>query len=157
MSNYNWWKDPANKERVEKLSWWNHPENQTMVEIPVAIIQDGKYWIVSSNDETKKFLGNLGAVAQGDTKDEALRHFFTILQMDYDHNVEERMKFSRWVPLKIGPWKSIGGKWFSVFGIHVSFRYGDGMKGGWYVPFTKLNISMHSEWAVYRNCKRERQ
>ena len=53
----------------------------------------------------------------------------------------------------LGNWKHTGGGWFVIFGLHFYFRYGKGMKGGKYIPFTKLNISFHSEWAMYKKWK----
>lgn len=149
-NSYNWWEDPKNKEQVERISWWEHPENKTFVELPVAIVQDGNYWCIGTNKETEKLLGkDLSSVsASGDTKEEAITNFFSLLKASHSFEKMCRLKYQRWVPFRKGNWKHTGGTWFVVFGIHVYFRYGKGMKGGWYVPFTKLNISVHNEWKL---------
>lgn len=153
---YNWWEDPNNKEEVDKLSWWNHSENKTFIEFPVSIIQDGKYWVIGTNDDTYKLMGdNFNSSAQGDTKEEAIQQFFLGLHIILDYSEKCRLNYQRWVPFRKGPWRKIGGTWFAIFGFHVYFRYGKGMKGGWYIPFTKLNISFSSDWALYKHYKNE--
>lgn len=155
---YNWWTDPKNKEEVERLSWWARPENQGTVELPVAITQSDNYWIIATNEKTEAVIGDkLSAVSQGKTKEEAIKKFFTILRIQHDYSEECRMNYQRFVPFRKGDWKHTGGKWFVVFGYHFYFRTGNGMKGGWYVPFTKLNISIHSEWKAFRRWKQERK
>jgi len=150
---YNWWTDPKNKDSVEKLSWWNHPENRKIVYLPISLVHDDGYWVASCSDETKKFLGELHSCAQGKSEEEAINNMFEMLRFSYEYEVECRLRYQRWVPLRVGPWGMSGGRWFSVFGINVSFRHGDNMLGGWYVQFTKLNISIHSDWSAYKNWK----
>lgn len=147
---YNWWTDPKNKEEVEKLSWWDHEENQITLEIPVAITNSENYWTISTNDKTKELIGDIPIVAQGDSKEEVIKNFFETMKFHYYFNEERVLKYSRWVPLKIGP-GGIAGNWFSIFGFHIYFRYGKNMKGGFYIPFTKLNISGYNEWKQYKN------
>ncbi len=36
---YNWWKDPKNKEEIDKLSWWDHPENKTTFNFPISVVR----------------------------------------------------------------------------------------------------------------------
>lgn len=152
----NWWTDPKNKEEVEKLSWWNHEKNKTTFELPISVINEGEHWVATLNDDTKKYLGNMNACAQGKSKEEALNKMFIMIQMAYNYNDECRLNYQRWVPLMVGPW-SIGGKWFSIFGFTFSFRVGKNMKGGMYIPFTKLNISISSQWAVYKRWKQDKK
>lgn len=152
-ANDNWWTDPKNAEEVERVSWWNHPENRTVVEIPVALVHtDNDNWVISTlNDDS--FLGkNLHACAQGNTKDEAIKSMFNMIQIQSEWLHECRLKYQRWVPFRTGP---RGSNWFAIFGINVSFRYGKNMKYGWYVPFTKLNISINSDWSAYKRWKKE--
>lgn len=151
---YNWWEDPKNKEEVERLSWWNHPENKEIFELPISVISDGKYWCASFNDETKEVFGDiLHGCGQGESKDEAIRQMFSIIKFHHDYSELRILNYQRFVPFRKGDWKQTGGTWFVIFGIHFYFRCGNNMKGGRYMPFTKLNISIHSEWSVYKRWK----
>lgn len=134
---------------MKDYNWWEVPENKTLVELPISVIQDGNFWCVCANEETEKLLGkDLSSVyvGGGNTKQEAIDSFFSLLRASYSHEKACRMKYQRWVPFRKGNWKHVGGTWFVIFGIHVYLRRGKGMKGGWYVPFTNLNISVYSEW-----------
>lgn len=151
---YSWWDDPANAEKVKEMSWWDHKENKRMFNLPVSVIQEGDSegdsWTASFNSDTERLFGEvLSGVASGATLEEAITRLFKIVQIDYNYNVEMKFNYQRWVPLIIGPWKFNGGRWFTVFGIHVYFRYGNKMMGGWYIPFTKLNIIVNNEWRSY--------
>lgn len=145
---YNWWADPANKETVDKMSWWEHPENKTTIPFPVSIVEDDGYWVIGCNSDTENLVGERLAsiTCQGGSKEEVVRRFFLMLRLAHEYEDNCRRKYQVWVPFRKGPWKSIGGNWFTVFGINFNFRYGKSMKGGWYIPFTKLNISIHNEW-----------
>ena len=153
---YNWWTDPKNKEAVEKASWWNKPENQSSVELPISITNEGGMWVVCTNDKTKELFGDyFHGLGQGETKDDAIKSMFIGMKSLAEFLHEERLSSARFVPFTKGDWKYIGGRWFTIFGIHFSFRKGDGNKGGWYIPFTKLNISIISYWKTYRDYKRK--
>lgn len=145
---YNWWTDPKNEIEVKKISWWDHSENEVNVNMPISVIQsDENHWTASTNSETEKIFGkNFNGVASGETKEEAIKDLFIMIKFGIDYNNECRIKYQRWVPFRKGDWKHSGGKWFIVFGINVYFRHGKGMRGGRYIPFTKQNISIHSEW-----------
>lgn len=152
-----WWENPKNKEEVDRLSWWNHPENKKFFSLPVSVVKDGKWYVASTNSETEKYLGqDLTGCAQGKTEEEALNRLFQVIKWCHEHSEESRLRYGRWVPLKIGPWGHTGGNWFAFFGLNVYFRYGKNMKGGFYIPLTKLNISFTNEWTTYRNWKKER-
>jgi len=155
---YNWWEDPKNKEQVERISWWNHEENKDTYPFPISVVKSDEVWVATCNDETKKLLGDrLHGCAQGKTKEEAIQQMFLMIKIAHEFSEECRLKYERWVPFRKGDWKHTGGKWFVIFGIHVYFRYGNGMKGGWYFPLTKLNISVSSKWSIYRKFKNERR
>lgn len=157
MDKYSWWDDPKNKEEVERLSWWNHDNNKDTFAFPISVVKDGDWWVATCNDETKKLLGdNLHGCAQGKTKQQAIDKMFMIIRMGHDYAEECRLNYQRWVPFRKGDWNR-GARWFVIFGINFYFRYGNGMKGGRYVPFTKFNISISNEWAAYRNWKRNRK
>lgn len=141
---YNWWTDPKNAEQVKKISWWEHEENKTTIELPVSIVEDNGHWIIGGNAETEKLIGpGLSHTASGHTKEEAISKFFLMMKISNEFESERARKYEKWVPFITGDWKQRGGRWFQVFGVHVYFRYGKGMKGGRYIPFTKLNISIH--------------
>lgn len=79
------------------------------------------------------------------------------IRMTHDYSEECRLNYQRFVPFRKGDWKHTGWKWLALFGIHIHFRYGKGMKGGWYLPLTKLNISISNEWIIYQKFKNERR
>jgi len=152
---YNWWTDPKNKEEVERQSWWEHEPNKEYFPFPVSVVKDSGVWVATTNEETYKLIGDrLSACAGGKTKEEAIRKMFSMIKGMHDFVVERELSYRRWVPFIKGPWSSVGGRWFSIFGINFNFRYGKNMQGGWYIPFTKLNISVHSLWATYRRYKK---
>jgi hypothetical protein len=156
MKAYNWWTDPNNSEEVKRISWWNHEENKRFVNIPISVVKSERGYVAAFNDDSKKFLGSISVTAtQGSTEEKAIDRLFENLQWLYSYQEECRLSYQRWVPFRKGPWGKTGGNWFTIFGMHVYFRYGNKMKGGWYFPFTKLNISFSSDWRVYRAYKKK--
>lgn len=152
--NCNWWNDPKNQEEVKRISWWNHDENKEDFNLPISVVKSDGGWVASCNDETKLLLGDkLHGCAQGKTKEEAINQMFQMIKITHDFSEESRLNYQRWVPFRKGDWTHIAGKWIVFFGIHIYFRQGNGMKGGWYFPFTKLNVSTSNEWATYRKIK----
>lgn len=148
---YNWWEDPKNKEEVERLSWWDYEKNKETFNFPISVIKSGNWWVATCNNETKELLGDrLHVCAQGKTKEEAIKKMFMLIKISHDYSEECRLSYQRFVPFRKGNWKHIGGKWLTIFGIQIYFRCGKGMKGGWYLPFTKLNISISNEWVIYK-------
>lgn len=158
QKDYNWWTDPANAEMVKKVSWWDNEQNKTFIQIPVSIVEGDGYWIIGSNSDTEKLLGenSLPFSAQGDSRQDAIDKFFNLFRVVIEHDRYEIMKYKRWVPLRVGSWGT-SWKWFVVYGLSFSFRYGEGMRGGWYIPFTKLNISLHNEWGKFNMFKKKQQ
>lgn len=151
---YNWWKDPKNLEEVNRISWWTKSENRAYVELPIALVNDGIYWVASTIDENK-FLGeHLHSCVQARSQDEAISKLFEMIRFRAIYSEGCRLRYQRFVPFRKGPWGQTGGNWISVFGIHIYIRYGKTMKGGWYVPFTQLNISTYSDWCTYRKWKK---
>lgn len=159
MSNksYNWWKDPKNKKHIDEISWWNQDENKSTYPLPISVKEDEGIWVATFNSDTETLLGKrMHGVAQGDTREDAVRNMLDVIRCVYEHYEEMEMKYKRWVPFRGGNWKKMGGNWFTIFGIHFYLRIGAGMKGGWYIPFTKLNISISSEWRNYKNFKKQK-
>ncbi len=137
-----------------ELDWWNDPKSKETLSIPVSIIESDGEYIISFNDETTKLLGSeINTIASGDTKSEAISNFFMLLRSISHYNADKQFSYERFVPFIHGDWSHIGGTWFIIFGIHFYFRYGEGMIGGWYLPFTKLNISVYSLWRSYKRWK----
>lgn len=153
MKKDNWWKDTKNKDEVERISWWNHPENKSTYPLPFSIVHTDNCWVATCNDDTKKLLGDINGCAQGDTREEAIEKMFMLIRWGQEFTTEQWLNYQRFVPFRKGDWTHIGGKWFVIFGFNFHFRNGSGMKGGRYIPFTKLNISIHSQWAVFRRWK----
>lgn len=74
------------------------------------------------------------------------RKFWAMLKIINNYNKERSEELDKWKFFQKGDWKHVGGSWFIIFGINVYFRRGKGMKGGWYVPFTNLNIRICNLW-----------
>lgn len=121
------------------------------ISVPVNMFTDEDGTVVlSSTDETQKLFGG-GMVSQGDTVEEAEKKFWDMVESITTYNSERSYELDKWKPLQIGPWKSIGGKWFIVFGIQFYFRKKSGlvktkMVGGRFIPFTKWNIRINNLW-----------
>lgn len=138
----------------ENIQWWNDSKNKEFFNLPISIIKNDEWYIAAINDDTKSILGdNINACAQGKTKEEAVQKMFQIIRLSLNYNVECKLNYQRFVPFRKGNWKYNGGKWFIIFGINFYFRYGNNMKGGKYIPFTKLNISISNLWKTYKNYK----
>jgi len=153
----NWWKDPKNKEEVERISWWDHEENKATVPFPIAIVKSGSGYVASTGTASERLLGDgFTGVAQGETREEAIKKLFDMIKWKYEYINDCRLNYQRWVPFIRGPWGKTGGNWFSFFGLHFHFRYGKQNKGGWFVPLTKLNISFSSNWVVYKRYKKKK-
>ena len=91
-------------------------------------------------------------IVQGKSYKKAENNFWKMAAYIYKHHESRSQELNRWKWFQKGNWKSIGGTWFTVFGIMVYFRYGNSplyrksMRGGWYIPFTNLNISISNYW-----------
>lgn len=157
MKQYNWWTDPANAEEVKRLSWWEHPENKTFLQIPISIIEKDGYCVIAANKDTEKMCGDLfsGINASGQSREETLNSFFELIRVSQRWEIDRRLSYERWVPFRRGSWNRRASFWFVIFGINFYFRYGKHMKGGWYIPFTKLNISVTNLWKTYNRWKKE--
>ena len=91
--------------------------------------------------------GLFGFIAvQGKSYKEAENRFWKMALDIYKHHESRSQELNRWKWFQKGDWKSIGGTWFIVFGINVYFRYGKPIIGGWYIPFTNLNIMISNYW-----------
>ena len=116
--------------------------------VPATLIKDGPYFVIATTNESSKLLGNI--VVQGDTKEDAEKEFWKSVKIERNWLEESRLGLECWKPFRKGDWSHIGGTWFSIYGINIFFRYGKNMKHGWYIPGTKLNISITNYWRVKR-------
>lgn len=156
MEKYNWWTDPKNEEEVKRISWWDHEENKETFPLPISVVESEGMWTATCNKGTEKYLGErLHGCSQGKTKQEAIKKMFQTIRITHYFSEERMRMYECWVPFIKGDWNHTGGKWLTVFGIHIYFRHGSGMKGGRYIPFTNLNISVSNKWANYRRWKKE--
>ncbi len=124
----------------------------TQLTIPVEIIQDGEYCVLATNDESEKILGQ-PIVVQGNTFEQAEKEFWISVKCINQYHSDRSRELDKWKFFQKGPWNEIGGTWFTLLGININFRHGEGMNGGWYIPFTKLNISVHNYWSTKTDAK----
>ncbi len=120
-------------------------------------IENGKeYYVIVSTEESEDILQN-PIVVQGHTLEDAKKKFWRSVRSINKYHTRKANLYDLWRPLVLGPLGKTGGNWFSIFGIHVYFRYGKGMKGGKYIPLTKLNISVSNQWKwkIYENKKED--
>lgn len=144
----------------EHYKWWEDEKNQIKIDFPISLTSGEHrgvmYFVATTNEHTKKYLGELcQGAGQGNTKEEAINELFSSLRVLHQFNMDRMLNYERWVPFRIGNWLHIGGTWFAIYGFKFYFRYGSGMKGGRYIPFTKLNISITNLWIVYKKWKRK--
>lgn len=102
-------------------------------------------FVIVTNEESEKILQQALCV-QGDSLDDCEKKFWEQFQVINEYNKKRSNELDKWKPFQKGDWKHIGGSWFIIFGINAYFRKGKGMKGGWYIPFTKMNISINNYW-----------
>jgi hypothetical protein len=130
--------------KKDKFEDWGYKTEPIKISVNAELVIDGDHFLITTTDESEKIFGN--AYGQGKTIEEAEKEFWKMVKFINDYNEERSRELDKWKLFQKGDWKHIGGTWFTVLGINVYFRRGLGMKGGWYVPFTKLNISMHNHW-----------
>jgi hypothetical protein len=118
------------------------------LEVEVLEDEDGKFYL-----SPPKFF-NAGFIAEGNTLEEAETHFWNWFEYCSDFDKLDLIKYNRFAFEK-GDWSRIGGSWITIFGLNFYFRYGEGMKGGKYIPFTKLNVSFINLWDEYKKKKKE--
>lgn len=115
------------------------------IKIPVLITEmDGKF-VFKTDDEGEKIFGG-PIISQGNSIEEATAAFIRIAKV-YSRWMNERSQtLDRLHPFQTGPWSRNAGRWVSIYGINIQFRVGKGMKYGFYIPFTKLNIRFTNHW-----------
>lgn len=120
-------------------------EETILLQIPVTYAQENDHHIINSNDATEKLL-DIPVVVQADSKEEAIEKYWIIVQSHLRFHQWIYRRHSRWALFYRGAWKGMATHWFSVLGFNFYFRRGKGMKGGFYIPFTKLNITFRNHW-----------
>ncbi len=135
-------------------------EKTIELKIPVTLHYDEETeaFYVYPNKDTEKILGphHIGVHGSGKTIQEAEEKFWMLFRWIQEITFEDHQQLPLWKPLQCGPWKHFGGRWFTTFGIQVYFRTAtkkskDTMVGGWFVPFTNLNINITNLWKVRKN------
>lgn len=121
--------------------------------IPALLIREENCFVVVATDEGEAMLGQ-PAYSQGSTREEAEKEFWAMLRIMNEFHEERSRELDCWKPFQKGNWGHIGGTWFTIYGFHFYFRRGRGMQGGWYVPGTKLNISISNYWK-HRKIKKD--
>jgi hypothetical protein len=120
-----------------------------IIQIPfeVKAITSEEGVCLASTDKGYAIIGS-HIVVQENTLEEATKKFWKIAEIASSYHQKRSKELTRRKLFHKGPWGEIAGNWFIVYGIQFYFRYGKGMRGGWYVPFTKLNITITNHWKL---------
>lgn len=134
---------------------------KTTIEIPVRyeemISKDEKYVVMFNGDEFTDLFPKLGIVEQATSLDEAKADFLRTLSFHFKYLQKRQVKADCWIPLE---WNYSGTGlrtfWVKIFGLRFYFRIARKepkfpMKGGWFVPLTRLNISFYNCWKNQNN------
>lgn len=127
-----------------------------MLSFPVGYQCDEGHHMVYDTDETKKFL-DIPVVVSAESKTEAIKNYWTIVSVHLSFLNDIYQRHNRWALFYKGSWKERGTHWFSVFGFHFYFRHGKNMRGGAYLPFTKLNVSLTNYWRIPKKIKKSEE
>lgn len=122
--------------------------------LPAILVKENDTYFITTTDEGEDILGQ-SPYGQGKTREEAEEEFWKMVKFMIEYHEKRSRALNLWKPFQKGDWSHIGGSWFTIFGINVYFRYGKGMQGGWYIPWTKMNISVNNYWSVYKKTKKD--
>lgn len=132
-----------------KTYWWESEQNKTFMKIPISLTKSNDTFTACTNKDSEKYLGkDLTGIGNGKTEEEAIYELFKTIRLTNDFYKRKYLKYRCYVPLILGSWDGPATHWFTIFGIHFYFRYGKNNKHGWYVPFTKLNITISNFWKI---------
>lgn len=132
---------------ITSLEWWNDSKYKMTIPLSISIIQDEYGFTASFNSETKLYLGyHLDFCSFAETENEAIYQLFEQFRFHVHYLTNCELKYQRNTLFIKGDWSKVGGSWFTIFGIGLYFRYGKGMKGGVYIPLTKMNVSLINKW-----------
>lgn len=115
------------------------------IKIPVKYRKEGNTHIIRTTKKSEKYFGQY-IMGYADNSADAEKEFWEYVKSVNNYHFERSKELDKWKPLQLGDWSQMGGRWITVFGFHFNFRYGKGMKGGFYIPFTKFNISFTNYW-----------
>lgn len=115
--------------------------------IEVELFEDDGKFVICPVDNCPIFQG---IVSQGHTLEAAEKKFIQLAGYMQEYYIERSNDLDRWKPFNKGNWSRRGGTWFTVFGVGLYFRFGQGMKGGFYVPLTKMNITFTNHWKAIK-------
>lgn len=125
-----------------------HPSPKSINDYQVRIdgimkeYHDGSFIFTAKNRTFKPCFGS------GFKPEQAEQEFLVTLEAMIDFYTYSYKKLERLAIFYKGDWSRKGGSWFTILGIHFYFRYGKGMRGGWYIPLTKLNITVNNLWKL---------
>lgn len=115
------------------------------VPLEVEIITSEEGVCISTTDKSYDIIG-FHIVVQENTLEAATEHFWKSAKIASSYHQKRSKELNKWKPFQKGEWKSTAGSWFIVYGFKFYFRYGADMKGGWYIPLTKMNITITNLW-----------
>lgn len=118
---------------------------KTTIGLPVIVLEEDGHWIITTTPESEKITCN-AVCASGKTFPDAEKRFWEMFNIIAKYNEKRSRELDKYKFFQKGDWKHIGGKWFTIIGFHFYLRYGKNMKGGKYIPFTKLNILFLNYW-----------
>ena len=120
-------------------------EKLITINIPILLIEYEDKYLLSTTSESEKIL-TTSICVEGDTLEKVEEAFQEALQFTNEYHLERSNELNKWKIFQKGNWSQTGGCWFIIYGIKMYFRKGKGMKGGKYIPFTSLNISVYNFW-----------
>lgn len=127
-------------------------KTKTNAYLPIQMEEVEYGFIATPSEETLKYLPDIPLVGAGVTKEAAMEDMFFSLNVLFQYHEEKHLAYERMIPLVIGP---KGSRWIMIFGFFISIRYGKQNKGGWFIPFTKVNISIQNRWTQFRSYLKE--
>jgi hypothetical protein len=116
------------------------------LKVPVELHFQEGVWTVIPTKETEDLIGFAPCCLTCDTKEKAIKLFWEVFREEQEELSERSHQLDLWKPFQRGGWKGPGTHWFVSYGFHVYFRHGTGMQGGFYIPFTLLNVSIRNYW-----------
>lgn len=116
------------------------------ISIPCEYTIEGEYHLLHLTKEYEDISTGF-CISQGKSFEEAEKDLISMIKMINKYHLNRANYLKKYEWFSKGDWNHTGGSWFTILGIHVYFRYGKGMQGGgWYIPFTKMNVSITNYW-----------
>lgn len=118
---------------------------QIELKLKAKLIQHEDEFLIFIDGKEEEILGQ-SLCASANTIEEAQEKFWQMAKSINQYHADRSNELNKWKLFQKGDWTHIGGTWFTLIVIQIYFRYGKGMKHGRYIPFSKLNISIHNYW-----------